>query len=217
VSEVRESHWNRSVKAIIAGTFLQTTAHLAGVTALGKLVFDLTGRELDLGLIGLAEFLPVLLLVFVAGPVADRIDRRAICSVGALLSGAVGLALALYTSGDPSAVAPIFALVVVMGIASAFVSPASRALPADVLPAEHLPWLVARHSVTWQSSLIVGPVLGGMLYAVDPAAPFYALAVIHLLAAAVYPMVRILPSNEVVEAPTADEDDDELSPQRRTV
>jgi hypothetical protein len=67
---------------------------------------------------------------------------------------------------------------------------------------------VARHSVTWQSSLIVGPVLGGMLYAIDPAAPFYALAVIHLLAAAVYPMVRILPSNEVVEAPVAEEDDD---------
>ncbi|MET1048764.1 MAG: MFS transporter, partial [Acidimicrobiales bacterium] len=82
---VRESHWDRSVKALIAGTFLSTAGHLAGVTALGKLVFDLTGRELDLGLIGLAEFLPVLLLVLLAGSVADRVDRRLICGVGALV------------------------------------------------------------------------------------------------------------------------------------
>ena len=95
---VHESHWDRSVKALIAGTFLSTTAHLAGVTALGKLVFDLTGRELDLGLIGLAEFLPVLLLVLVAGSVADRVDRRLICGVGALVSAAVAAALAAYAA-----------------------------------------------------------------------------------------------------------------------
>jgi MFS family permease len=197
----REGWWNGSVKALIAGTFLQTTAHLAGVTALGKLVFDLTGRELDLGLIGLAEFLPVLLLVLVAGSVADRVDRRLICGIGALLSGIVALGLAGYVAGDPTAVLPIFALVVVTGIASAFVSPAGRALPADILPAEGLPWLVARHSVTWQCSLIVGPVLGGTLYAIDPTAPFVAIAVVHLLGAATYPFIKIRDDNSAVPEP----------------
>jgi MFS family permease len=204
VSAAREGHWDRSVKALVAGTFLQATAHLAGVTALGKLVFDLTRRELDLGLIGLAEFLPVLVLVLVAGSVADRVDRRLICAVGALLSGLTGAALAAYVAGDPTSVAPIFALVVVTGIASAFVSPAGRALPADILPPEHLPWLVARHSVTWQTSLIVGPVLGGMLYAVDPVAPFVALTVLHLASALTYAFIKIRPTGVVAVADDED-------------
>jgi len=199
----QDSHWDRSVKALIAGTFLNTAAHLAGVTALGKLVFDLTGRELDLGLIGLAEFLPVLLLVLVAGSVADRVDRRLITGVGALVSAAVAAALAAYAASSPSAVAPIFALVVVIGIAAAFVSPASRALPADILAPEDLPWLVARHSATWQSALIVGPVLGGTLYAIDPAAPFVAVAVLYLLSALAYPLIRIRPRNSPAEAEMA--------------
>lgn len=186
-----EGHWDRSVRALIAGTFCRTTAHLAGLTALGKLVWDLTGRELDLGLIGLAEFAPVVLLVLVSGAVADRYDRRVVAGLGAVAEAAVGAALAAYAFSTPSAVAPIFALVVVSGTASAFVSPATRALPADVLAPEHLPWLVARHSATWQSALIVGPVLGGTLYAVDPAAPFVAVCGLHLLSGVAYPFIRL--------------------------
>jgi len=93
--------------------------------------------------------------------------------------------------------------VVVTGIAAAFVSPASRALPADILAPEDLPWLVARHSATWQSALIVGPVLGGTLYAVDPAAPFVAVAVLYLLSALAYPLIRIRPRNSPAEAEMA--------------
>jgi MFS family permease len=185
-------YWDRSVRALIGSTFLRTTAHTAWLTALGKLVFDLTGRELDLGLIGLAEFAPVLLLVLLTGAVADRVDRRLVCGIGALAEAAVGVAVALYVLTDPTGVGPIFALVVVSGIAGAFTSPASRALPADILPAEGLPWLVARHSATWQAAIIVGPVLGGTLYAVDPAAPFFAVAVLHVLSAACYLFVRVL-------------------------
>lgn len=186
------SYWDRSVRALIASSFLRTTAHMAWLTALGKLVFDLTGRELDLGLVGLAEFAPVLLLVLLTGSIADRVDRRVVCGIGAVAEGAVGAAVAAYVLTDPTAVGPIFALVLASGIAGAFVSPASRALPADILPAEGLPWLVARHSVTWQAAIIVGPVLGGMLYAVDPAAPFVAVAVLHVASAVCYFWVRIL-------------------------
>jgi MFS family permease len=195
VSEVRaarENHWTPSVRLLIGTTFLRTMAHLAWLTSLGKLVFDLTSREIDLGLIGLAEFAPVLLLVLVAGAVADRVDRRLVAGVGAVVEAAVGFAVALYVTTAPTAVGPIFGLVVVSGIAGAFTSPATRALPADVLAEEHLPWLVARHSVTWQASIIVGPVIGGVLYAVDPAAPFVFVGVAHLLSAAVYPFLRLV-------------------------
>lgn len=191
--------WTPSVRAIIGATFFRTTAHLTWLTALGLLVFDLTGRELDLGFIGLAEFAPVLLLVLVAGPVADRVDRRVVSGVGALGEAAVGVAVALYVATAPTAVGPVFALVVLSGIAGAFTSPATRALPADVLPPDELPWLVARHAATWQAAIIVGPVIGGSLYAVDPVAPFLAVGALHLLSAAAYPFIRVReqPADEV--------------------
>ena len=81
------SYWGPSVRALIGSTFLRTTAHLAWLTSLGVLVFDLTGRELDLGLIGLAEFLPVLLLgalaIGVASYVLDESDGevRVVCDL----------------------------------------------------------------------------------------------------------------------------------------
>lgn len=197
------SYWGPSVRALIGSTFLRTTAHLAWLTSLGVLVFDLTGRELDLGLIGLAEFLPVLLLVLVAGAVADRFDRRVVSGGGAVAEATVGFAVAAYVASDPTAVGPIFALIVVSGTAGAFTSPATRALPADILPPEGLPWLVARHSATWQAAIIVGPVIGGTLYAVDPIAPFVAVGVLHLLSAAAYPFIKLRPAEErqAVETP----------------
>jgi MFS family permease len=190
------TYWGPSVRALIGATFFRTTAHLAWLTALGKLVYDLTGRELDLGFIGLAEFAPVLLLVLVAGAIADRVDRRVVAGIGAVAEAGVGAAVALYVLTGPTAVGPVFAMVVVSGVAGAFTSPATRALPADVLPAEGLPWLVARHSATWQAAIIVGPVLGGMLYAVDPVAPFVAVGVLHLASAAAYPFIRLRPPEE---------------------
>jgi len=199
-------YWGPSVRALIGSTFLRTTAHMAWLTALGKLVWDLTHRELDLGLIGLAEFAPVLLLVLVAGAVADRVDRRVVSGVGAVAEAAVGGAVALYVASGPTAAGPVFALVVVSGIAGAFTSPATRALPADVLPPEGLPWLVARHSATWQAAIIVGPVLGGTLYAIDPVAPFLAVGVLHLLSAAAYPFIRLRPAEDR-QSVVADEED----------
>jgi MFS family permease len=168
----------RSVIAFLASVVCTSTAATAGVIALGKQVFDLTGRELDLGLIGLAEFAPAALLVFVTGPVADRHDRRRVVATFGCLEAVAALALAAYAASDPTAIGPIIALVVVFGTFRAFVAPASRALPSDIVPPVELPRLVARFSIAWQVSLIVGPVLGGFLYALDPALPFVAMAVL---------------------------------------
>ncbi len=206
-TEAPGGRWDRSVTALLLSVFCASSAAFAGVTALGIQVFDLTGREIDLGLLGLAEFAPALLLVLVTGSVADRFDRRRVTAMGALAEGAVAIALAWYAASDPTAVAPIFVMVVAFGTARAFVAPTSRSLPADLMAPEDLPWLTARHSATWQVAIIFGPVLGGTLYAIDVALPYVAMAVLLVTAAISVSLVRIRPEahHPVSEAAEAQE------------
>lgn len=198
-------HWDRSIALLLLSVFCASAAALAGVTALGIQVFDLTRRELDLGWLGLAEFAPAALLVLVTGAVADRFDRRRVTAIGAVAEGACALVLAWYASTDPTAVAPIFALVVAFGTARSFVAPASRSLPADIMAPADLPWLVARYSATWQAAIIAGPVLGGTLYAVDASLPFVAMAVLLATAAVSVSLVRVRPGSEDLPVPEAAE------------
>ena len=182
---------NRRIALLLASTFLSASAALAGVTALGKLVYDLTDSELALGFLGLAEFLPALLLMLVVGTVADRFDRRRVTAAAAGGEAAIALALAAYVATEPTSATPIFALVLGFGVTRAFLAPASRSLPADIVPPSRLPWLVARHSITWQASIIVGPVLGGLAYSVDPALPFVGMAVLLALSSLCVIAIRI--------------------------
>lgn len=140
-------------------------AAIGAFTALGKQLYDLTGRELDLGLMGLAEFAPAAVLVFVTGMVADRRDRRRVAAIAVLCEALVLVALALFTRSSSQAVWPIFLLIVLFGTARAFAGPSSRSLPADLMPASKLPWLVPRMSGMWQLAFIIGPVTAGFIYA----------------------------------------------------
>src|SRR5262249_8749612 len=152
-------------------------------TVLGKLVFDITGSELALGLLGLAEFAPAALLVFVTGPVADRVDRRRLAAAAQVVEAAGIVGVAGYASTGPTSTRPIFLLVIAYGTARAFVTPATRALPADTVSGARLPWLTARQAATWQGALVFGPVLGGFLYVVAPWVPFAAAAGLVVVAA----------------------------------
>lgn len=190
---------DRSVVALLASVFTSAAAALAQATVLGKQVYDLTGRELDLGLLGLAEFAPAALLVLVTGSVADRLDRRRVAAVGLAGEAIVALALAWYAGTQPTAVGPIFAMAFVFGIARAFVAPAVRSLPADTVGPERLPWLIARFSGAWQLALIIGPVLGGFLYTVDLRLPYVAVAVLLLLSTAAILLVSPHPRAHRVE------------------
>src|SRR6187455_2707550 len=102
----------RTVPQYMVAQFAMTCATVAGVTALGKQVYDLTARELDLGLLGLAEFAPAALLVFVTGPVADRFDRRVVAASGAATVGGIALVLALLANDDSTTLGAILATVV---------------------------------------------------------------------------------------------------------
>src|ERR671925_2113720 len=99
--------WDRSIAAMLLCVFCSSSASLIGVTALGKQIYDLTHRELDLGLLGLAEFAPSALLVLVTGSIADRFDRSRVSALSSVLQAAAGVALAVYAATRPTSVLPI--------------------------------------------------------------------------------------------------------------
>jgi MFS family permease len=181
------------VQAFLVGQFAMTCGVVAGVTALGKEVFDLTGRELDLGLLGLAEFAPAALLVLVTGAVADRFRRGRVAATGATAMAVVALVLAVLAGRDGTSLAAILTAVVALGVARAFVGPSSRSLATDLVEPERLSWLVPRVSATYQVGSIVGPVLAGFLFTVDPVAPFLAMAALSAVAATAFAVVRPVP------------------------
>jgi MFS family permease len=207
-------HGQRSVVALLASFLTSTMASASLDTVLGIQVFAISGRPLDLGLLGLASFAPAALLVLVTGSVADRFERRRVASVAMLAEAATAAALFVYLGSTPHSVAPIFAFAFVFGAARAFASPAVRALPADIVGPERVPWVVARTSATWQVALILGPVLGGFLYAANTRLPYVAVALLALVGAVVILLVHpvqvqpltigqpLVVAGEVVEPPS---------------
>ena len=179
----------RSVVALLASLLLSSMATATLDTVLGIQVFAISGRPLDLGLLGLAAFAPAALLVLVTGSVADRFDRRRVVAWAHVAQATTAGVLFFYLATEPTTVAPIFAFAFVWGTARAFADPPARALPADIVPPERVPWVVARSSVTWQIATILGPVLGGFLYAADNRAPYVAIFALMLASAALVLMV----------------------------
>ena len=133
--------------------------------AVGWQVYALTRRPLDLGYVGLAQFLPVVLLTLAAGHAADRFDRRRVILVCHLAFGVCSGLLAWLALGRVQTPVPIFAVLVLLGCARAFNAPAAQALMPSLLPEADFPNAVAWNSSTFQVANVVGPALGGALYA----------------------------------------------------
>jgi len=140
--------------------------------AVGWQMYELTSDPLDLGLVGLFQFLPSLALTLVAGHVVDSNDRRRILLAALLLETTAMAALLAITLAGAATPAFLFAVVFVLGTAKAFSSPAHTALVAAVVPAEDLPNAVAWNSTAIQTAMIGGPALGGLLYIAGPAAVY---------------------------------------------
>jgi MFS family permease len=164
-------------------------ARLAGVAgsqivsiAVGWQVYELTGRPLDLGLVGLAQFLPAFILALPAGHVADQIDRRRIVAACLGAYAVVALSLLVTTLGTPSTPLPIYAILVFFGAARGFSGPAGQALMPDLVPKPHFASAVAWGSSVWQIGTIVGPAAGGLLYAAGGARLAYGAAALLFLA-----------------------------------
>lgn len=152
--------------------------------AVGWQVYAITGNPLDLGLVGLAEFLPALLLVLVTGAAADRFRRRTIMGICLTVEGLCALALLALTVSGSHAVWLIFLIIAGFGTARAFFNPAQQSLFPNLVPPEILGSAIALNSAGWQIATICGPVVGGLLYDVRPELA-YGAAFLFLLVAAI--------------------------------
>lgn len=133
--------------------------------AVGWQVYDITKRPLDLGLVGLAQFLPGIFLFLISGQVADRFDRRHLllmCYAGFAVCSA--LLLDISWRGT-SSVKSIYLVLVLLGVVRSFNGPAGRALLPQLVPERHFPSAVAWNASVFQSATIMGPVFGGLIYA----------------------------------------------------
>jgi MFS family permease len=146
--------------------FFTTFATQIVSVAVGWQIYDLTRDPFDLGLVGLIQFAPALLLVLVTGAVSDRFGRRLIMGLSATLEAACALALLILTMRGLTSPAGVFAVLLVFGIARAFFGPASASLVANLVPAKDFANAIAWNSSAWQTATIVGPVAGGLLYGV---------------------------------------------------
>ena len=135
--------------------------------AVGWQVYDLTRNPLDLGFVGLAQFLPALLLVLVTGLIADKFNRRLIIGLCLLVEVACAFGLLVFTFSSFKDVWPIFVILVGFGTARAFMNPAADALAPNLLPKTALAHGISLNSMTWQITTITGPVAGGLLYGIS--------------------------------------------------
>jgi MFS family permease len=136
--------------------------------AVGWQVYQLTRNPLDLGLIGLAQFLPFVLLVLPAGHVADRADRRLVLIGAYAIQAACSGVLLWFTLAGGRQVWPVFIAMTLFGAGRAFSMPTSQAMTPNLVPPEVFPKAVALNSVLLEVATIGGPSLGGVLYLLGP-------------------------------------------------
>lgn len=171
-----------SFQRFLASRVLSSMAFQGTGIAIGWLVYDRTNNAFDLGLIGLVQFLPMLVLTFVVGHVADQFDRRRIGLICQIIeAGVVGI-IALGVWQGWLSTPGIFLAVAVLGAAQAFERPTMAALLPGLMPASMLQPAIAISTSFMQAAFIAGPTMGGLLYGVGPVAPFAAAAVMFLIA-----------------------------------
>jgi len=185
-----------------ASRFSTTFATQIVSVAVGWQVYDLTRDPFDLGLVGLVQFAPALLLVLVTGTVSDRLNRRIIVAICQSAEAAcAGILFALTVSGAIAAGA-IFATLAVFGVARAFMNPAQSSLVPNLVPAEALASAIALSSSSWQVATILGPVAGGLLYGIGPEVAYTAALVLFAVAAILIALVPKPPQKTVHEPTT---------------
>jgi MFS family permease len=150
--------------------------------AIGWQVYDLTGSAFDLGLVGLAQFVPMVLLALVVGHVADRYDRRVVVRICQCVEAVTAAALSAATAAGWIDTGGIYAAAFLLGAARAFEMPSFQALLPSLVPAAIFTRSVAWASSATQSAVIVGPALGGALYLAGPAFIYAACGFLFLLA-----------------------------------
>ena len=166
-----------------------TIGQMAMVIVIGWQVYDIARETmglkeaaLRLGVIGLVQFIPLFLLTLVTGWTADRIDRRWIARASVALEFGCAVALALFAWKRATTLEALYVVAALLGVARAFAGPALGALAPNLVPRKILPRAIALSSIAWQTGAIMGPAMGGYLYAAAPLAPYAASAVLFAIA-----------------------------------
>jgi MFS family permease len=177
-----------------------TLGQMAMVIVIGWQVYDIARQTMSvkeasfqLGLIGIAQFLPLLALSLFAGWVADRIDRRWIARAAVALEAFCALSLAWLTYHHTISLPALFGIAALLGVARAFASPALGALAPNLVPKAILPTAIALSSLAWQAGTVIGPAMGGYLYAGAAWLPYIVSGGLFLLSLAMLMLIGPVP------------------------
>jgi len=176
-------YWVSRVSSTIA---LQMQA-----VAVGWQMYDITHNPLDLGLVGLTQFIPAALFVLVAGHIADRYDRRKIVRICQMVSGLATATLAIGTAGGWMTRESLLAIVFVTGSARAFEQTTSQTLLPGIVPLPMLSRATAAGASATQLAVIGGPATGGLLYAVSPILVYALCCTLYLTSSVLIGRVKI--------------------------
>jgi MFS family permease len=182
----------RSIIFFLLSRSLSRFSSQIGAVAIGWQVYDMTGRAFDLGMVGLVQFLPTALLVFVAGQAADRFERKRVVQLCQVVEALTALFLAWGSWAGWLTEVHIFIATFVLGTANAFESPATAALLPLIAPAGTLQRATALSAGAIQIATITGPALGGLAYAISPGLPYGIMVLFWLLGMLFTGAIRVL-------------------------
>ncbi|MBD0331010.1 MAG: MFS transporter, partial [Thermoleophilia bacterium] len=183
---LRERDYALLVGALVAMGFGREMV----LVAVGWQVYAIDRNPLHLGLVGLAEFLPLPLLALPAGALADRVSRKLVFVVSVALDAAITVGLLLVSLGGARALWPFLALSFASGIAAALGNPAARAMPPTLVPRELLASALAIRSTVGQATVVTAPAVGGLVFALSPQLVYASGVVLFLVAAAAVTGIR---------------------------
>ncbi|MGA0539900.1 MFS transporter [Neotabrizicola sp. VNH66] len=183
---------NRNYRHFLASRTCSSLGFQSLTVALGWMIYDLTGSAWMLGWIGFFQFLPMLVLTFVVGTVADRYDRRRIGLVCQWVEGATVLVLGLLVWNGALSATGILMAVTVLGAAQAFERPTMASLVPGIVGPAMLQRAIATSTSFMQTALIVGPSMGGILYGFGEIVPFAASFLLFLAAGLSVATIRLI-------------------------
>lgn len=184
---------NRNFAFYLSARVLGTLAVQMQSVAIGWQVYEITGNLFDLGLIGLAQFAPFLVLILFAGHAADRYNRRTIIAICMGVQLLCSMLLLAFTVSGSHVVWPVFAILVLFGSARAFMMPATQAILKNLVPLESFSQAVALSASSFHVAVIAGPVLGGLLYLAGPRTVYLAAGALLLLSVVLMSMTKSAP------------------------
>src|SRR5665213_3497671 len=175
---------------VVSRSFSRFSGQIAAV-AVGWQIYELTGSAFDLGMVGLVQFFPVVVLGLLIGHIADRYDRRVVVGTCQVVKALAAAAFAFVTLEGLLSRDVMLAILFVSGTARAFETPTMHALVPGIVPPEILPRAIAASSTASQTAIICGPAVGGLLYVFGASTVYLTCTAVFVLASCLISLIRL--------------------------